>query len=122
MKHRSQGRKFGRVRSQRRALIKTLMGSLIEYEKITTTEAKAKELKSRIDRIISLAKNISDEQKKISTLRTLERRLPKIAIHKLLQEDFRKRFEKRSSGFTRVVKLMARKSDSAKMAVIEFVD
>ena len=122
MKHRSQGRKFGRVRSQRRALLKTLMGSLIERERMVTTEAKAKEVKSRIDRVIVLAKRILDPEKKVATLRLLSSRLPKMAIEKFSNDDFRKRFEKRESGFTRVTKLPARKSDSAKMAVIEFVD
>lgn len=122
MKHRSQGRKFGRVRSQRKALIKTLMGSLIQYEHITTTEAKAKELKSRVDRVMNMAKKTADPERKISIIRTLSSRLPEIAIKKFLDESFMKRFEKRSSGFVRVVKLPARKSDSARMAIIEFVD
>lgn len=122
MKHRSQGRKFGRVRSQRKALMKTLIGSLIVYERITTTEAKAKELKSRIDRIMIRSKNIGDEAKKLATVRSLRSALPQMAVEKLTQEDFRKRFAKRSSGFTRVVKLPPRKSDSARMAIIEFVD
>lgn len=122
MKHRSQGRKFGRVRAQRKALIKTLMGSLILHERISTTEAKAKELKSRIDRIMVRSKNIDDELKKIATLRSLRSKLPQMAVEKLAQEDFRKRFSKRTSGFTRVVKLPPRKSDSARMAIIEFVD
>ena len=98
------------------------MGSLIERERMVTTEAKAKEVKSRIDRVIVLAKRISDPEKKVATLRLLSSRLPKMAIEKFSNDDFRKRFEKRESGFTRVTKLPARKSDSAKMAVIEFVD
>ncbi|QQS61411.1 MAG: 50S ribosomal protein L17 [Candidatus Moraniibacteriota bacterium] len=122
MKHRSQGRKFGRVRSQRRALLKTLMGSLIQRERIVTTEAKAKEIKARIDRVVTIAKKISDPERKVAILRLLASRLPKMAVEKFADDDFRKRFEIRTSGFTRVTKLPARKSDSAKMAVVEFVD
>jgi large subunit ribosomal protein L17 len=102
--------------------MKTLIGSLIVYERITTTEAKAKELKSRIDRIMIRSKNIGDEAKKLATVRSLRSALPQMAVEKLTQEDFRKRFAKRFSGFTRVVKLPPRKSDSARMAIIEFVD
>lgn len=122
MKHRSQGRKFGRVRSQRKALMKTLLGSLVEHDRIVTTEAKAKELKSQVDRIVVLAKLLSDDSKKLATSRLLAKRIPTKAITKLAQDDVQKRFAKRESGFTRVVKLAPRKSDSARMAVIEFVD
>lgn len=121
MNHRSVGRKFNRVRRVRKALLKTLLGSLIVKEKIKTTEAKAKELKRLIDPLIGKAKRLrADESKKLALLRDLESTLPKIAVKKL-SGDFSDRFSDRSSGYTRVVKLEARKSDAAKMAIIEFV-
>lgn len=121
MKHKKVGRKFGRVRSQRKALLRTLLGSLIMKERITTTEAKAKELKSVIDPIINKAKVAkNDLSKKVAILRDLRIAIPVMAVRKL-SGSFCDKFESRKSGYVRVVKLQPRKSDSAKMAVIEFV-
>jgi len=121
MNHLAKGRKFSRVKKQRVALLKTLLGSLIVREKITTTEAKAKEMKPMIDKLVTKVKKIgADEAKKVAVLRDLRKDLPVMAVKKL-SGDFAKRFEARKSGFTRIIKLEQRKSDSAKMAVIEFV-
>jgi large subunit ribosomal protein L17 len=120
MRHQKHGRKLGRVRSQRRALMKTMLGSLIMREKISTTEAKAKELKSKIDRIINKAKKTEITEKKLAIVRDLGTNLPKIAVQKLTGE-FLNKFKARTSGYTRVIKLGARKTDGARMAVIEFV-
>lgn len=112
---------MGRIKKQRVALLKTLLGSLIIKEKVTTTEAKAKEMKSKIDRIISKAKKIKkDETKKVAIIRDLGKHLPAMAVKKLSGE-FVERFEARESGYTRVTKTTPRKSDGARMAVIEFV-
>jgi large subunit ribosomal protein L17 len=121
MKHKTTGRKFSRLKGQRTALLKTLLGSLIMKEKITTTEAKAKELKMLVDKFVIKAKKMQiDETKKVAIIRDLRKGLPLMAVKKLSGE-FVKKFEKRQSGFTRVIKLGQRMSDSAKMAVIEFV-
>lgn len=121
MKHRATGRKLGRIKKQRVALLKTLLGSLIVKEKITTTEAKAKEIKPKIDRIISKAKKMrADETRKVAVVREISKYLPAMAVKKLSGE-FLERFESRQSGYTRIIKLVPRKSDGAKMAVIEFV-
>lgn len=121
MKHRATGRKLGRIKKQRVALLKTLLGSLIVKEKITTTEAKAKEIKPKIDRIITKAKKMrADETKKVAVIREISKYIPAMAVKKLSGE-FLDRFESRQSGYTRIVKLVPRKSDGAKMAVIEFV-
>ncbi|MFC1638213.1 bL17 family ribosomal protein [Patescibacteria group bacterium] len=61
MNHKKVGRKFGRVKKQREAMFNTLLGSLIMREKITTTEAKAKEAKSLIDRIVNKAKKATEK-------------------------------------------------------------
>lgn len=89
-------------------------------EKITTTEAKAKELKSKIDRVIKKAKKARLSGKKMSGIRELAADIPKEAIAKLMGE-FSDRFESRNSGYSRVIKLGARRKDGARMAVIEFV-
>lgn len=122
MKHRVSGRKFSRIKKQRVALLKTLLGSLIVKEKITTTEAKAKEMKSLVDRLIIKAMKVkADETKKVGMIRDLRKHLPMVAVTKLTVGDFTARFGERTSGFTRVIKLEQRKSDGARMAVIEFV-
>ncbi len=120
MRHLKKGRKLGREKDQRKALMKTMMGSLVMYEKITTTEAKAKELKTRVDRVINKAKKAKDASSKVTAIRNLDNNIPKMAIKKLLG-DFKKKFEDRNSGYTRIIKLAPRKTDGARMAVIEFV-
>ncbi|HAV11059.1 MAG TPA: 50S ribosomal protein L17 [Candidatus Moranbacteria bacterium] len=121
MKHRVKGRKFSRLKGQRTAFLKTLVGSLIVKEKITTTEARAKEIKGIVDRMVGKALKIKkDESKKVSVIRDLRKHMPLVAVKKL-SSDFTGKFEGRASGFVRVIKLERRKGDSAKMAVIEFV-
>lgn len=121
MKHRVKGRILGRVRKQRVALLKTLLGSLVVNEKIITTEAKAKEMKPKMDRLISKARKVeTDAAKKAAVIRELRKDLPLVAVKKLSGE-FLGQFGSRRSGFTRIIKLGQRRSDSAKMAVIEFV-
>ena len=88
---------------------------------MTTTEAKAKEVKTFIDQVVNKAKVArNDKTKRLAVIRELHNEMPAIAVKKLLS-DFGVRFESRKSGYTRVVKLDARKSDSARMAIIEFV-
>jgi len=120
MRHLRKGRKLGRVKNQRKALFKTLLGSLIMREKIETTEAKAKEAKSKIDKVINLAKKGKTASLKVSVIRELMGVLPEKAAQKL-SGDFLDKFSKRNSGYARVIKLNPRKSDGAKMAIIEFV-
>lgn len=121
MKHKHSGRVFGRERNQRRALLKTLLGSLVLRERVTTTEAKAKEMKNFIDQIVNKAKEgRADASHRVSAIRELNGMIPAVAVKKLFG-DFGTRFDGRGSGYTRVVKLGERKSDSSKMAVIEFV-
>ncbi|MDO8529637.1 MAG: 50S ribosomal protein L17 [bacterium] len=119
MKHRVKGRKFSRVKNQRKALIKSLLDSLIIREKMTTTEAKAKELKSIIDKVIGKAKRKTEEGK-MAMIREMSKVLSSRAVKKLSGE-FIKKFESRKSGYTRVMKLGRRSGDSAKMAIIEFI-
>jgi large subunit ribosomal protein L17 len=121
MKHLVKGRKFSRVKKVRTALFKTLIGSFILKEKITTTEAKAKEIKPMVDKIITKAKKISaDETKRVAIVRDLRKEIPLAAVKKLSGE-FASKFSARTSGYTRILKIAPRKSDGAKMAIIEFV-
>jgi large subunit ribosomal protein L17 len=121
MKHRVAGRTLGRERNQRKALIKTLLGSLVMHERITTTTAKAKEIKNFIDQVVNKAKEArSNEDKKVARLRQLNQDIPAMAAKKMLS-DFAERFSSRESGYVRIMKLEPRKSDGASMSVIEFV-
>jgi large subunit ribosomal protein L17 len=121
MKHQKKARELGRPMSQRKALLRSLLSSLIINGKITTTEAKAKETKRKIDPLINKAKKIEDQSKKVAVLRNLKNELSAAAVKKLTGE-FSKRFTQRDGGYTRVVKLGLQREDNAKMAIIEFVD
>ncbi len=118
MKHCKTGRQFGRVRSQRKALLKSLLSSLIIHGRIETTEAKAKESKNAIDKVITKAKRANGVG--VEIVRKVEGQLSKDAINVLVKNI--KKFDSRDSGYARVIKLSPRKSDGARMAIIELVD
>lgn len=117
MRHHNNVRKFGRPANQRRALLKSLALSLIAKEQITTTEAKAKELRPYVEKMIT--------QAKVGTVYTRRLLMSKLMHQdkevKKLVDTLAPRFNDRTGGYTRIMKLPARKSDSAKMAIIEFV-
>jgi large subunit ribosomal protein L17 len=115
MKKLQKGRKLHRERGQRIALLKTLATSLILKEKIKTTEAKAKELSPYIEKKITKAK-AGD----VTAKRYLARFFSEKAAKKLFAE-IAPKYKERNGGYTRVVKLGRRKSDSSKMAIIELV-
>ena len=115
MRKLKKGRKFSRPRDQRKALIKSLSRELFLREKIKTTEAKAKELKSFAEKFVSRAKKGD-----LASRRYLLRFFSKDIVKKLVNE-IAPRYTGRPGGYTRVVKLGPRKSDGAKMAVIELV-
>lgn len=121
MQHLNKTKEFGRTASQRKALWRTMLGSLIMEEKMETTEAKAKELKSRIDKIITKAKKHPKEgAQRLAVRRALKKEIPAVAVEKIMGE-FLKKFASRKSGYARVIKLAPRKSDNARLAIIEFV-
>lgn len=120
MKHRKTGRIFGRVRRQRTALLRTLLGSLVLHGRIVTTEAKAKEMRGYMDRLITKVKRAQAAGNgTYAVVRKIEADLPRVAREKLIADI--DRFADRTSGYTRVVKMTARRSDQAAMALIEFV-
>lgn len=115
MKKLQKGRKLHRERDQRRALLKTLASSLVLKEKITTTEAKAKELSPYIQKKITRAKKGDMAARRyLSTLFTAK-------VVKKLVEDLGVRYKDRKGGYVRIVKVGQRKSDSSKMALIQLV-
>ena len=115
MRKRKKGRKLKRKKDQRRALLKSLGEALIQNEKIVTTLAKAKELQPFIEKTITKAKKGG-----LSQRREAAKLFSKQSVKKLFDE-IAPRYKQRSGGYTRVIKLPPRKSDGAKMAIIEFV-
>lgn len=108
-------RKLGRKRDQRKALIKGLASNLILQGKIKTTEAKAKEAKPLIERMIS-----KSQSKNFNSFRYAAKFISKVAVKKLVNE-IGPKYAERKGGYTRIIKLGRRSSDSAKMAIIELV-
>ena len=110
-------KKLNRTSEHRKALLKNMLNSLIKYEQITTTLPKAKFLKPQADKIITLGKNESLQATKL-----LMTKLQDIKSTNKVRKTLSKRYEKRSGGYTRIVKAGFRYGDNAPMAVIEFVD
>lgn len=100
----------------RKALMKSLASALIERGKIKTTEAKAKELRPYVEKLVTRAKN--DD---LASRRILESRTGSPRLVKLLTDSIAPKYKDRSGGYTRIVKLVPRASDASKMAIIEFV-
>ncbi|MES2315309.1 MAG: 50S ribosomal protein L17 [Patescibacteria group bacterium] len=117
MRHGNNKRKFGRVRKVRVALVNSLALNLIIRGKIKTTEPKAKELRPFIEKLVTAAKKNNLATRKLIIGR-LSNRAPEV---KKLFEVIAPKYADRNGGYTRIIKLGARKSDAAKMAVIEFI-
>jgi len=115
MKKLKKGRKFSRKKDQRRALLKSLARAVFLNGKIKTTEAKAKEVSIFVEKCITRAKK-SD----LSSRRILLKYFSKDLVKKLIDE-IGVRYKNRKGGYTRIVKLGQRKSDGARMAIIELV-
>lgn len=115
MRHLKKGKKLSRETDQRKALVKSLVSALMAKGKITTTLTKAKVTAPRVEKLITKAKNGSLANRRL-VLRTLS---PSLTA-KLFKE-IAPKYAERKGGYTRVIKLGQRKSDSAQMAVLELV-
>jgi large subunit ribosomal protein L17 len=117
MRHQKSGRKLGRDSAHRKALYSNLAGALIEHGRIKTTEAKAKEVRPIVEKMITLGKrgDLHAHRQAVAFLRS------KAVAHKLFAE-VAPRFADRPGGYTRVVKLDPRQGDAAPMAYLELVD
>jgi len=115
MRHGNHNRKFGRETDQRRALLKSLCRSLVIRGKMTTTEAKAKEIRPMIEKLITKAKapTLASRRSLVASLGD-EKTAAKIIKNAAGYTD-------RAGGYTRIIKMGPRKGDAASMAVIEFV-
>ena len=110
-------KKLNRTSEHRKALLKNMLNSLIKYEQIKTTLPKAKFLKPQADKIITLGKKNTLHNTKI-LISQLQDTISANKVKKTLS----KRYEKRSGGYTRIIKAGFRYGDNAPMAIIEFVD
>ena len=110
-------KKLNRTSEHRKALLKNMLNSLIKYEQIKTTLPKAKFLKPQADKIITLGKKDSLHNTKI-----LVSQLQDIKSANKVKKTLSKRYEKRSGGYTRIIRAGFRYGDNAPMAIIEFVD
>ncbi len=117
MRHHNANRKFGRSKNQRHALLKGLAASLIQHGRIMTTEAKAKELRPNVEKLVTKAKNPTLASRRLLLAGFYNNEL---VVSKLIN-DIAPRYTERPGGYTRIVKLAARKGDASPMAIIEFV-
>ena len=117
MRHGLANKKLNRTSEHRKALLKNMLNSLIKYEQIKTTLPKAKFLKPQADKIITLGKKDT-----LHNTKMLVSQLQDIKSANKVKKTLSKRYEKRSGGYTRIVKAGFRYGDNAPMAIIEFVD
>ncbi len=117
MRHRKQGRKLNRTSSHRKAMFKNMAVSLITHEQIVTTLPKAKELRSIVDKLITLGKRGD-----LHARRQAASQMEDAAAVKKLFAVIGPRYAERPGGYTRVMKAGFRYGDNAPMAVIELVD
>ncbi len=117
MKHHKANRKFGREKNQRVAFIRGLAINLIRHGRIETTLARAKELRSHVERLVTLAKEDSVARRRLVASKILNQE-PEL---KKLFSEYAPKYKDVAGGYTRVIKLSRRISDGAEKAIIEFV-
>ena len=117
MRHRVGGRKLQRTSAHRAALFRNMAAALIKHEQITTTVAKAKELRPYVEKLITLAKRGGLSNRRLAHARLLD----DAQLVKLF-DTLAGRYADRAGGYTRIIKAGIRASDASPMAVIEFVD
>jgi large subunit ribosomal protein L17 len=117
MRHKVGGRKLQRTSSHRRALLRNMAAALIKHEQITTTTAKARELRPYVEKLITLGKHGGLSNRRLAHARLLD----DAQLAKLF-DVLAPRYAGRSGGYTRIVKAGIRASDAAPVAIIELVD
>ncbi len=117
MRHQKQRNKLSRDSAHRRALLRNLCREVIEHERIETSQAKAKAVKPKVEKLITLGKR-GDVHARRQALSELGQ--DKFLVHKLFEE-VAPRYAERPGGYTRIVKLGPRRSDSTEMVFLELV-
>jgi large subunit ribosomal protein L17 len=147
MRHLNAGRKFGRNTSHRRAMFRNLAANLVTHERIETTDAKAKELRRVVERLLTKAIRLgevaytpqsalspADKARRLHAHRLVAQFLPRFGVTQdgdkftkidLVEKvfvDLAKRYKERKGGYTRIIKLGPRRGDNAPMVFIELID
>jgi len=123
MRHRVAGRRLGRSSGHRRALRRNLITELFRHERIRTTEAKAKAIRSDAEKLITLAKRgLQDDSYTLHARRQAVAALNDPAIARKLFDELAPRYEEREGGYTRLYKLGRRQGDGALLVVLELVE
>jgi large subunit ribosomal protein L17 len=120
MRHQKKGRKLNRTASHRKALFSNLAASLVIHKKIRTTDAKGKELRTYIERLVTYAKRGDVHGRRLIQKRITGKRSKEIA--NILIHDIAPAYADRHGGYTRLIKLNNRKNDNAPVTLIEFID
>ena len=120
MRHQKKGRKLNRTASHRKALFSNLAASLVIHKKIRTTDAKGKELRTYIERLVTYAKRGDVHGRRLIQKRITGKRGKEIA--NILIHDIAPAYADRHGGYTRLIKLNNRKNDNAPVSLIEFID
>ena len=120
MRHQKKGRKLNRTASHRKALFSNLAASLIIHKKIRTTDAKGKELRTYIERLVTYAKRGDVHGRRLIQKKITGKRGKEIA--NILIHDIAPAYADRHGGYTRLIKLNNRKNDNAPVTLIEFID
>ena len=117
MRHRARSRKLGRTPSHRLAMYRNMVTSLLEHERIETTDAKAKEVRRIADRMITLGKKggLHNRRRALRIIRERE-------VAEKVFDDLALRYREREGGYTRVLKLRNRVGDNAAMSIVELVE
>jgi len=117
MRHGKKGRKLSRTASHRKATLRNMATSLFRYGRITTTTAKAKELRPFAERLITLARRGDVHARRLAARKIQDRQ-----VLGSLFDEIAPRYAERPGGYTRILKLGNRKGDAAEMSLIELVD
>jgi len=117
MQHNRAGRKLGRTTAHRKSLFRNQLSSLITHERIQTTLPKAKDLRPLIEKMVTLGKRGG-----LHARRLVLKTIPEATTVKKLFEEIAPRFQARTGGYTRILKLGRRPGDGAELAIIEFID
>ena len=117
MRHAKKGRKLGTDASHTKAMLRSLAAALLANERIKTTEARAKEVRPLVDRIISWGKRGDVHARRLALAELGDQ-----ALVKKVFDDIAPRFAERNGGYTRILKLGPRKGDAAPMVIMELVD
>ncbi|MCB5251139.1 MAG: 50S ribosomal protein L17 [Candidatus Cloacimonadales bacterium] len=117
MRHKCVGRKFGREAAHRRAMMRNLVISLFEHGQIETTQAKAKEMRSLAERVITYGKKGSLHHKRLTFAVVHDH-----ALVKKIFDDIAPKYANRNGGYTSIIKTRIRRGDAAPMAIIRLVE